>query len=332
MLIALMIGCTGKKEKDFMAPSRNLKGIVIEDSSLMIGDTHFISSINNHIYIYDIFDGHYFTQYDTVNKTVTRFCRRGKGPGELVWASSAISSISLNGNAYINVFDVHARKMFFYDEDSLSGKPSFKEIALERADDDYFMFEVFLLNDSIILATGGFQSNICKFYKNGEAQDSYLDVFTKYEHNNSYQDRILGDANEFDLSPDKSHIVRITQWGGLIELYRIDSMQLIRQFRKEYFDVVYNPDLSTNRDSRYGYISVSISNDRVYALWDGGHVMRNSLFGSNMVHVYDFEGNAIEKIILDKFVSGITVNNRNTQLFALSKDEKELLSFNLSLN
>ncbi|MDR2847963.1 MAG: hypothetical protein LBV39_02555, partial [Bacteroidales bacterium] len=90
-------------------------------------------------------------------------------------------------------------------------------------------------------------------------------VFTKFSENNSYPDRVLSDANEFALAPDKNYLVRVTQFGGLIECYKIENMQLIRQFRKEYFDVMCNPDLSTNRNSRYGYISVSIGSNKIYA-------------------------------------------------------------------
>ncbi|MDR2383301.1 MAG: hypothetical protein LBD76_05385 [Prevotellaceae bacterium] len=83
-----------------------------------------------------------------------------------------------------------------------------------------------------------------------------MKVFTKYEEGNGDWERVMEDGNKFDLSPNASYIVRITQFGGLIEAYKIENMKLTQLFSKPYFDVKLNTDLKLNHDSQYGYIDV----------------------------------------------------------------------------
>jgi WD40 repeat protein len=323
--VCVVFSCTTQEK--FVAPIKKLKGTTIQNDSLYIGSTVFLSVIDNSIYTYDIFDENYYTQYNTITNEVARFCRRGKGPGELIWASN-VAPAKWNGIDCLSILDIGAKKLIFYKKDSLANLP-FEEIALENNIDDHIVYDAFPLNDSIILATGCFSyGKVCKFYKNGKGYGAGVDVFTKFDNNNAI-DRATRDGNLFELSPDKKHIVRTAQLGGLIELYKIEGMHLTQLFSQHYFDVTCNPDLSLNPNSRYGYINISVSDDKIYALWDGDLVMRDDPARSKEVHVYDFEGNPIEMLLLDIYVHSIAINSTGNQLYALSRDEKDLLVFNL---
>jgi hypothetical protein len=322
--------CTMSDNIDFDAPSRELKSVVLmdKDSTLIIGNTNFITMINNYIYIRDLYDGLYYTKYDTKNHETHRFCKRGNGPGEMVMPSATISSLFINDIAYIGLFDVNIHKILFLKEDSLMVKHKFIEISFGFSSIDNFTSDVFILNDSVILVRGGFNGYVCKMYKHGEEKGTYMKVFTKQGNNDDFE-KVSADGNQFAVSPDKAHVVRITQFGGLIEAYKIENMELTQLFSKQYFDVICNPDLSFNNDTRYGYIDVAVSDSKIYGLYDGDIVRREDPFKSKVIHVYDMTGKLIEKLLLDKYITTITVNNENTELYALSKDEKDLLLFKL---
>jgi hypothetical protein len=328
----------------FDAPSRDLKSEVLmdRDSSMIIGKTNYITMINHSLYIQDIYDGYCYTKYDTRTREAYRFGKRGQGPGEMQMPSYTVSSIKINDTVCIGLYDTNPHKIFLYREDSLTNLAKnnlYKVIFCGRGHKDDMTLHSYILNDSVILGGGAYKTDVCKIYKKDVTQGTYIGqgtcmkVFTKYEKGNENWKRIMREGDKFDLSPDKSYIVRITQFGGLIEAYKIENMELNQLFSKAYFDVKTYPDLKWNHDSRYGYIDVTVSDNKIYALYSGAHVLlepSHEPFKSKTVHVYDWDGKALETLLLDKYVSGIAVNNEDTELYALSNAEKDLLLFRLN--
>ena len=327
--IIAICSCNVVDKESFVAPSRNIDGKIImdKDSSLMIGERCYLTVINNDVYIYNPWGGYFFTKYDIANDIAYRFCRQGQGPGEFLNAVPEITQIALKDSNYISVFDNAFHKFILFEENQTLDNSNVKEVFLKG--EEAMIIGAFQINDSIVFATGVFEKNICGFYKHGIRQEVLLESFTKVGADN-HQKRIFKDANKFDLSPNKEFLVRITQNGGLIEAYKIENMQLIQQFSNAYFDVICDYKLSDTRNSRYGYIDVSISNNKIYGLYDGGLVARENTFRSNEVHVYDMKGILIEKLILDQYVRSIGVNNEETQLYAISRRELDLLLYNLN--
>jgi hypothetical protein len=153
-----------------------------------------------------------------------------------------------------------------------------------------------------------------------------LEEFTKV--GNDVMKKSIKDANRFDLSPNRKFIVRITQNGGLIAAYRIENLKLIQQFSHNYFEVICDDNLADTKKSRYGYIDISVSNDKIYGLYDGGLVGRENTFKSKIIHVYDMNGILLEQLLLDHYVKSIGVNDEETQIYAIS-EEHELISFDI---
>lgn len=326
-LVLLLSTCTDKESGDvFDAPIRELYGTIVvgKDSPILIGRSGSISGvINEAVYIYNPWGDCFYTKYDLANDTAYRFCRVGHGPGEAVNVLTSISLRNIDNTNYISVFDNYRCKFFFYDEKHIDDADRVKEFpALERM----MIGDAFPLNDSITIIRGIFGDNICMFLKNGKKESVCLESFTKKGDDNVK--RILKDANKFVLSPDNESLIRITQNGGLIEGFKIEGTSLLPLFSHSYFDVICDDNLSDTPDSRYGYIDVAASNDKIYALYDGGLVNRKNTYRSNMIHVYDMSGDMTEILHLDKFVESIGVNIDNNRIFALT-DDKELVSFNL---
>jgi hypothetical protein len=259
--------------------------------------------------------------------------------------SYTVSNIKINNIVYLGLYDINPHKIFLYREDSLTSLAKnnfYKVIHCGFSSSIYDLtIDAYILNDSIILGGGIYKTDACKIYKYDSAQKiyigqgTYMKVFTKYEEGNEDWKRVLADGNKFDLSPNKSYITRITQFGGLIEAYKINDMELTPMFSKKYFDVMNKPDLKHSHDSRYGYIDATVSDNKIYALYCGNPILLDPSqepFKSKTVHVYDWNGKALETLLLDKYVSGIAVNNEDTELYALSSAEKDLLLFRLINN
>jgi hypothetical protein len=340
--VLLFVTCAETTDINFHAPSRDLKSEILtdRDSSMIIGHEIHITMVNNSLYIPYLYEGYCYMKYDTKTREVFRF-KRGQGPGEMLMPDYTISSIKIHDTVYIGLYDVNPNKIYLYEENSLTDQEDdsfYKVISCGSSYVDNHTSGVYILNDSVVLEVGAYKSDVCRISKYDAAQETYtgqetyMKVFTKYEEGNSVFKRILRDGNKFDLSPDKSYIVRITQFGGLIEAYKIENMKLTQLFSYPYFDVKNSLNLKHNSDSRYGYIDVTVSNNKIYALYCGNPILLDDSeepFKSRTVHVYDRNGKSLEKLLLDKYVTGIAVNSKDTELYALSSAEMDLLLFRL---
>lgn len=327
LFMVVITACTTNYKKgEFKAPSRMLTSstVIDRDSSILLGRLSSISGvINNAVYIFDPWGDFCYTKYDIAKNTTSRFCKRGQGPNEVVNVLSSISLIGKENENYISIFDNYQCKFLFFNENHVEDNNYTLEFPLLEK---LMIADAFPINDSIVIARGVFGKNICAFFLNGQGQGTFLEAFTKKGSDNLK--RILKDGNKFVLSPNKDYLVRITQNGGLIEGYRIEGMQLIKQFSHNYFDVICDEKLSDTKDSRYGYIDAAMSDDKIYALYDGGLVNRQNTYQSKMIHVYNNNGQLLEILLLDKYVKSIGVDFRNKQIFAKSADY-ELLLFTL---
>lgn len=327
VIIFIMSACTVNNKKDaFVAPSRELisSTIIDQNSSMLLGKLSSISGvINNAVYLFDPWGDYFYTKYDVAKNEAYRFCKKGQGPNEVVNVLSSISLVSKDNGNYISIFDNYHCKFLFFHEDRVEDNNYVQESSLL---DRLMIADAFPINDSIVIARGVFGKNICMFLKNGREQSVCLESFTKVGNDNVK--RILKDANEFALSPSKEYLIRITQNGGLIEGYKIKDMQLIQQFSHNYFEVICDENLSDTKDSRYGYIDVAVSNDKIYGLYDGGLVSRQNTYRSNIIHVYNMDGDIVEKLQLDQYVKSIGVDCENKRIFAKSAND-DLLLFNL---
>jgi hypothetical protein len=332
LFLFILISCNNQRQIGGEVPSRNLKADILmdTDSSLLIGNTNYIKIIDDYLYIFDVYEGYFYTQYDITTNKVSRFGKRGNGKDEIVYPLASITPVTIENTACIGIYDQMNKKIILLKKDSLIENRILKEIPLNDEEKYHLIAEVFILNDSVILATGIFDDYTCAFYKNEKFMNAFVHplVDKDYLNKNDFYKWALYDGNVFDLSPEKTHLVRITHFGGLIELYKIEGMKLIQVFSNKLFDEIYKTDLSVHADSRYGYIGISINKTKIYALYDGGLVKRKNPFRSRIIHVYNLKGDLVEQIILDREVSGITVDEKDSRLYALSED-KDLLQFNL---
>jgi hypothetical protein len=172
LFLLTIFGCTTSNTEHFVSPSREIYGKIIidQDSSLLIGRRGTISSvINGSIYIFDPWGTYFFSKYDINNDIAYRFCQIGQGPGEVMNTVIGTTLFVKNSTNYISVFDNYFRKFIFFSEMRLDDNNSVLEMSLKASQ---IITEAFQINDSIVIAIGVFEKNICAFFKNGEIQNS----------------------------------------------------------------------------------------------------------------------------------------------------------------
>lgn len=226
-------------------------------------------------------------------------------------------------------------KIVRYNWDSILGINSYKPNPFYYAKDFVFK-ESFLLNDSLLfgnflfskfdnkvvgvvnllsgkLTTGIDVLNITGSSKQTQEDSSYykwlnviMDDHLRYRPGSSYE------FASFSLS------------GAIIRIFNVDKDL---RFKKTYEKVYYLPKFTLvqsakslfpdrDPDCKSGFGSITVTRDKIYALYNGltlDNKHENEWY-SDIVLVFDWNGNPLEKIKLDKKCARITIDTNNEKL------------------
>lgn len=82
-------------------------------------------------------------------------------------------------------------------------------------------------------------------------------------------------------------------------------------------------------ENNHGFLSISVNEKYIYAL-HSGEKYSQSIDGSNKIYVFDWDGNPIKELNLDRTVSIISVSPDNSKIIAYFDDGKaNLISYKL---
>ena len=321
---SIISSCSNKKEPDLsQAKSIELQGEIIKsDSDIFIANTDYLQVLDDKIYIYNPIGDFGFIVYDPKNQTYEYLGRKGNGPKEGILYSPFITT----SENELCCFDISKNKFLYHKKDS--PKVAYKEIEIKRPTKG-LIIEAFSLKDSVCLVTGAFNTGTCALLKDGEILKECIEPYTK---TGEFINKAIKDANLFMLSNDKEHLLRITQNGGFIGLYKVDikNINITPLFEKEYFPVEVkagNNTLHFTQQARYGYISACITDKYIYGLYCGTKI-DDQEFRSNQIHIYNYKGDLINNITLNTALSGIGVDNENKRIFGITAEgEKELCMY-----
>ena len=85
-----------------------------------------------------------------------------------------------------------------------------------------------------------------------------------------------------------------------------------------------------------GYSDVYVSKDKIYAVFWGSsfkNIRKNpttKIEGGNIIRVFSIEGIPIRQYILDKHITGFSINEENNRLFGLDvNNEQQIIEYQL---
>ena len=249
----------------------------------------------------------------------------GSGPNEFLW----IQSLQLV-NSYIWLADgQNASISQFRKEDVLLLDSTNVEAVRKISFEDHFRYIVVLPDGQFAalayninhkrLSFYDFEGNLVK--TKGEYPD-YGDKLTEVE-------KLEGFSCNMILSPHKDHIFLFYMQTDLIEIYDLAGNLEQRLHGPDYFYPAVNQvsqgDVlrvsSVDGESRDGYFSPVVVNDKVYVLYSGEYYDRNK--GSSLqknLFVFDNEGTPVKRYLLNTPIYNFTIDSKENFLYGLSND------------
>lgn len=145
---------------------------------------------------------------------------------------------------------------------------------------------------------------------------------------------VLGMAYQSNLCirPDRKRIALATRYGGIVQLFEwneaenvISEIKHTDGFEPRLYtsDMGGTPQFRPGKETRWGYINVDCTQDYVFALYSGKYQSKDEDFNrGSEVHVYDWDGNEVCKIVLDRNALCMAVNKSSMFIVEETEDGK----------
>jgi hypothetical protein len=206
---------------------------------------------------------------------------------------------------------------------------------------------VFILNDSLFLANNQgeelydnnesfmpptyhlYNSHTKEKIKSYEPYNAFVPLSDRFYEMGLYMDCYYSIDR---MKPDKSKLAM-----GMDLIDQINILDLATGKIKGYRNRI-SPDFSYLRnapdDFKSYYLDLCVDDRYIYGLYSMTHQFEGRSLESNIINIFDWDGNFIKKILLDKIALTVTLDPVNKYLYAdvseADKDEEEIFRYDVS--
>jgi hypothetical protein len=263
---------------------------------------------------------------------------RGPGPGELYSIGEICSSID---NKTIWGDDITGRKWVGFDKEMLvQAKQSVIKQKIQFHEKMIYVDDPVWISDTSFIALDS-KSYKERFYILDINLDNISPVYNPYFHfSENISKHVLNDIFSINRSvkPDKSKIVLAGRYFDCLEFYSIDGICLkIVKGPDKNFIFNYNERKSESSnymaktdETRRAYTNIKSTNNRIYAQYSGKARGDSSHYSySNLIYTFDWNGNPLEKYILDCTIGGFDVDIADQMIYAIKEDDASIICFDI---
>lgn len=300
---------------------------------LLIGSPSFIIYIDSAFVFLSPKTTNFITILDLKNNNILELGIKGKGPGELIMPFSLRQRSENN----FEVFDAAKKYIFKYDIDSCRHGRTNPIKAFQVAKGS---FRCYSISDSLFLNNGLFDNQFA--FKISDINKKDLVQFGGYnfnpDDNNSPMNKFM--AYQGNTAVQDTNFVWACAYAPIIEIFSFrenNKVVLKKSIIQNFVDYVPEHNSSAyssalKNTNKFAYFDIATTSDRIYLLYSGKLSNKHSsdFIMCSEIHVLDWDGNFLEKMILDKEVVNIAISKGDQRLYAITHDpEPQIVYFQL---
>ena len=330
LALALMtFGCTktSKKTAKFETPAFskeiNLEGTPIGPKNAFMRTRKAIL-INNFIIVLDTKSTPYSISIVDLHNdnTMYHIAHNGQGPSEFISAWDIRPDV-IQKNSFWTL-DATSQSYSKYVLDSIFAG-NLKPCKRIKARNPMLRMDDFVVTDKHIICNGPISCAQLAFLSldNGLLirESERIPIEVKYEKKVSNEILALAYVSRMGIKPDLSRIAIGTSMGDYLSIYDSSGVRLktIRtpERLEPIFEVSSNGHWGYTDESRYGYHDIACSDRYIYAQYGGKTHDGDIKYTSKYINVYTWDGEPVVRLVLDRYVLGICVDEERNTLYAL---------------
>ncbi len=262
--------------------------------------------------------------FDLKNGEQQQLFSRGRNSGQALYPHSLAKA----GNNGITILDIH-KGMLFNAPAGITTKASTLESSQTPLPAGQQHLAAVQAGDRII-ATGLYKEGRYLLFSPAQNRSEYfLDYpdHPKYPNIKKYTKSILYASSVLKVRPDNQAFVCGDMYSGLLEICRIDNekIELVKQHIFSYPKVYIKEkisgqaDVSYSKDNCFGFTDISVSADRIYAIYSGKTYRneRNNFQKCQTLLVLDWEGNILNTYHVDTPLSNIQYETEENAIYGI---------------
>ncbi|GAA3561006.1 BF3164 family lipoprotein [Snuella lapsa] len=279
-------------------------------------------------------NGYFFYNYSLSDHKLSKgYLKRGRGPQEAIGAR--VSGIS---NDMLWLYDITLKKILTLTNLKASIEdfsPSFNEYPVK---DSYYMIA---FCDSLnYLSVGSRNSN----YKVQELNSKTNNVTNEFGIFKNIPSNMPFDAYKdahqsfIFVKPSGDKAVLAYRFTDMVEIFNLKDysnkiVKGVENFNIEFDPLKVGKDfylMGRNKETRMAFIGGCVTNEHIYMAYSGVLTERPESYYSKYIYVYDWFGNPVKKMNLDRNILSITVTKDDKTLYAFDVDSGYIVKANIN--
>ncbi len=278
------------------------------------------------------------TVYDLKNNEVLETGRKGKGPGELLTPMGIIRS-NLNGK-FFEIYDFSKKALFLFHTDScrIHHESTMPE---EYRVKNLTTYQCAFFNEQSHITNGLFDDHYQFQITDtlGNVKTQFGDYNFNPDDKNGAMNKSLAYQGPFSLCGNK--MAWACSSSMILQTYRLSNDYTVTKVGSLLGSLPkYVPDnrgrghsSALSADNIKGYLDMATTNERIYLLYSGKKYKKEDMSDavkSNIIHVYDWQANPVEKIIIDKEIVNFAIDEAGRKIYGITHNpEPQIVYFQL---
>jgi hypothetical protein len=318
VLMLVLQSCIGNNKSiaDFDALSKKISGKVLLTGAVYMRYPFRVKQIDSTLIIMDLHGtDYYYHEFSFPELKLKRsFAKPGIGPNEFLDAENI--RIDKRGRFYL--LDANKSSIIVFDRNKVDTMSRIKlsDKLIRTLDFDIVDDSTFVVPDY----TGKHRFNLIN--RKGQIVRS---CFTIPDKRNNSSNVVLAQAwrSFINYNPSNGILAMVTQLGQVLELYNLKKNSIINiVYGKNGEPEFINKGGYASPCGIMGYSDVYVGKDKIYAVFWGKSFRDienkpNSKDGGNLLQVFDLTGKPLCQYVLDKYITGFTVDEKHNKIIAL---------------
>ena len=298
----------------------------ISEDSLAIVEG--ITCDDKYLIIYDLHSGESYTLFDkNTGAYLARFGTIGQGPAEI--PAGCYGYLSNNN---FSVFNDQIRSVMKYELDSLRNGVEKNPVRLAKYDiADARLSRLIAIDDSTFLGAGSYKSRYqyLLFGPKSNVIDYGVDIYNATDDKFDMYTKYLSNQGDLVMRPDGKVFAYSLNFSSNLDIVEVKNgkINLVKSLRLG--NPIYKPTTTgeycfadITEETLLGYINLSATTKYIYALYSDEPIYKAGRRMSDIVLVFDWNGNAVKKYILDTKAYYITIDEVGRTMFTAVKNEE----------
>ncbi|MDD4755786.1 MAG: BF3164 family lipoprotein [Prolixibacteraceae bacterium] len=283
------------------------------------GAVGMLELVDSVLIIFNVNEGaKYFLNNYSLNsdQIFKKYLSAGKGPGEVIGARG----IGINNN-FLWVQDITLKKILTLEKTNALSEDTLVSFNEHPVNEDYYMID---FKDKFHYFGVGFEHSAYKIQEVDLVSGKIINEIGTFDHKpDDLEFSAVKTAYQcfIHVKPTGDKIVLAYRFTDAIEIFDLKAQKNMLIHGPERFNADFQPAKNTmyrTDKTRFAFVGGggTVTDNYIYMCYSGDLAKKSGATYAKYIYVYDWDGNPVRKLILDRQIEGLAVSEDDSVIYA----------------